>query len=670
MRKCGGFSRLRHPFFSGTEFSFGFLFCNLLSNGSQEFAEEKKNPNFAAHFILIHVMSTSRKECALEGFIYYLLSVCVLAVQFFLYLIRSQQSGYMDFGGWVYFVSSCLSHAAQIVLIPYLVLYLPLALTGWRRTAAVVQVGVTGLLSVLIYLNSQVYALYRFHINGFVLNLVFGEGAGEIFEFAPMVYVKQTLLFVLLILIFVGMWHLASYFRRRVGRRVIWPGILTLVALTLYSQLYHAYGAFTQKSSVLKSTAVIPFYYPLTANRLMLKMGVVPPANSSLRFERTGTSVAYPRNPLRISPPLQDSTFNIVYILIDSWNPRTLTADCMPNLHRFAEENVRFENHFSCSNGTRNSVFGMFFGLPGYYWDTFEADHVRPLLLRELLDRGYDVRAYSSATLLSPPFNRVVFGDVPNLRTHTPGETSCQRDSTLTADFLADLDTLSASGRPFFSFLFYDLPHAIAVPADKNTRFQPAWEYADYTRLNNDIDPEPFFNLYRNCCYEDDRLIGQVLDGLRSRGVLENTVVVVTGGHSQVFNEDRNNFWGHNGNFSRWQLQVPLILHIPGMASASYAHRTTHYDIVPTLMQGCLGVMNPIEDYSMGHLLTDPTPRGWHFAGSGMNYAFVIDDDMILEKKVNGVLEVTDGDLNPIDDYRIDPVAFDRAIRRLNSFYK
>ena len=248
-------------------------------------------------------MSTPRKEWALEGFIYYLLSVCVLAVQFFLYLLRSQQAGYMDFGGWAYFVSSCLSQAALVALIPYLLLYLPLALTGWRRTAAAVQVAVTGLLSVLIYLNSQVYALYRFHINGFVLNLVFGDGAGEIFEFAPMVYVKQALLFALLVLVFVGMWRLALYLRRRVGRRVVWPGIVTLVALTLFSQVYHAYGAFVQKPSVLKSTAVIPFYYPLTANRLMLKMGVVPPANSSLRFERTGTSVAYPRNPLQVLPP-------------------------------------------------------------------------------------------------------------------------------------------------------------------------------------------------------------------------------------------------------------------------------------------------------------------------------------------------------------------------------
>ena len=443
-------------------------------------------------------MSTPRKEWALEGFIYYLLSVCVLAVQFFLYLLRSQQAGYMDFGGWAYFVSSCLSQAALVALIPYLLLYLPLALTGWRRTAAAVQVAVTGLLSALIYLNSQVYALYRFHINGFVLNLVFGDGAGEIFEFAPMVYVKQALLFALLVLVFVGMWRLALYLRRRVGRRVVWPGIVTLVALTLFSQMYHAYGAFVQKPSVLKSTAVIPFYYPLTANRLMLKMGVVPPANSSLRFERTGTSVAYPRNPLQVLPPPRDSTFNIVYILIDSWNPRTLTADCMPNVYRFAEENTLFENHFSCSNGTRNSVFGLFFGLPGYYWDAFEADHVRPLLLRELQDRGYEIRAYSSAT---PALSALQPGRVR--RCPEPSDAYARRD-LVPARFDAH-GGFSGGSRHAFDFGPAPSFRFCSTICPMRLPFRPTGirassrrgEYADYTRLNNDIDPEPFFNLYR-----------------------------------------------------------------------------------------------------------------------------------------------------------------------------
>ncbi len=610
----------------------------------------------------------SRKERALEGLAYYAVSVLILAVEFFIYLIRGQQAGYMDFGGWVYFICSCLSQAAQLALFPYLIFYLPLALTGWRRTAATLQVGLTAVMCILVYLNSQVYALYRFHINGFVLNLVFGEGAGDIFEFAPMVYLKQALLFGVLLLLTIGGWRLARYVSRRFGRRLVWPTVLTVLGVTLFAQLYHAYGAFVQKPSILKSTSVIPFYYPLSANRLMLKLGVTPPPNSGLNFGgRASNSVSYPREPLQITPP--DSLPNIVFILIDSWNKRTLTPECMPHVSRFAAEHTLFDNHFSSSNGTRNSVFGLFFGLPGYYWDAFEADHVRPLLIRELQDLGYDIRAYSSATLQSPPFDRVVFGDVPDIRVRTEGDSSCQRDSTLTANFLSDLGPLSESGRPFFSFLFYDLPHAIAVPASKNTRFQPAWEYADYTRLNNDIDPTPFFNLYRNCCHEDDRLIGQVLDSLRSRGLLENTIVVLTGDHSQEFNENRKNFWGHNGNFSRWQLEVPMIVRIPGIPAGRYTHRTTHYDLVPTLLRS-LGVSNPASDYSMGYPLTDPTPRGWHFAGSGMNYAFVIDDDKILEKKVNGVLEITDRDLNPIDSYRIDPEAFDRAMSRLNSFYK
>ena len=39
------------------------------------------------------------------------------------------------------------------------------------------------------------------------------------------------------------------------------------------------------------------------------------------------------------------------------------------------------------------------------------------------------------------------------------------------------------------------------LPADKNKHFQPAWAFADYTKLNNDMDPTPFWNLYRNTCY-------------------------------------------------------------------------------------------------------------------------------------------------------------------------
>ncbi|MCO7112157.1 hypothetical protein NIB75_05370 [Bacteroides uniformis] len=36
------------------------------------------------------------------------------------------------------------------------------------------------------------------------------------------------------------------------------------------------------------------------------------------------------------------------------------------------------------------------------------------------------------------------------------------------------------------------MAHGYEVPKDKLYRFQPSWEFADYMKLNNDIDPTPF----------------------------------------------------------------------------------------------------------------------------------------------------------------------------------
>ena len=87
-------------------------------------------------------------------------------------------------------------------------------------------------------------------------------------------------------------------------------------------------------------------------------------------------------------------------------------------------------------------------------------------------------------------------------------------------------------------------------------------------------------------------------------------------------------------------------------------------------MQEALGVTNSIADYSVGHLLNDTQPRRWHVVGSELNYAFIIDGDTILEKTADGGLEVTDAQMNPIDNYRINTKEFNEAIIRLNRYMK
>ena len=87
-------------------------------------------------------------------------------------------------------------------------------------------------------------------------------------------------------------------------------------------------------------------------------------------------------------------------------------------------------------------------------------------------------------------------------------------------------------------------------------------------------------------------------------------------------------------------------------------------------MHDYLGVTNPIEDYSNGHLLSDTAPRLWHYVGNELRYAFIVEGDTILTKEGAGYIEVTDERLNPVPDYHINAKAFDGAIKRLNRFYK
>ena len=576
----------------------------------------------------------------------------------------------MDLEGWLFFITSCISHAAMFALIPYL---LSLIFTFCRctKTARIVQIVGIVLLCIINYLNSQVYAIYHFHINGFVLSMVFGEGAGEIFNFDIMLYLKEIALFLVVAAIVIGVWYVSYLLWKKRQKAYAWAIAGCIIGSTLFAHLCHIYGAFYQQPSVMKSSALLPYYFPTTSNGLLLKLGCTPPRESMIQMNgKQSADIQYPIQPLQKEKMNPDSLPNIIFILIDSWNTRSLTAECMPNAYQFAQQNQWFSNHVSGSNGTRSGVFSLFFGLSCYYWESFDPAHIQPLFIKRLQELGYEIQTYPSATFADPPFGRVIFGGVPGIHTETKGNTPLERDTRIAEEFISDSQQHKKSGKPFFSFLFFDLPHSFGLPADKNKRFQPAWAYADYTKLSNDMDPTPFWNMYRNCCYQDDLLLGRIFETLKKEGLMDNTIIILSGDHSQEFNENHHNYWGHNGNFSKAQIGVPMIWHVPGTKPQKFTHRTTHYDVVPTLMKNHLGVKNNPADYSMGRMMMDKTPRLWHVVGSNLNYAFIINNDTILEKTADGALDVYDAHMNPVKNYRLPAKQFDKAIKQLNRFFK
>src|SRR6202034_2864034 len=113
-----------------------------------------------------------------------------------------------------------------------------------------------------------------------------------------------------------------------------------------------------------------------------------------------------------------------------------------------------------------------------------------------------------------------------------------------------------------------------------------------------------------------DKEVAEVTSLLKAKGVLNKTIIIVTSDHGQEFNDNHLNYWGHASNFTPVQTQVPFIVHWPGQTPRVFSYRTSHYDVVPTLMQSVLGCLNPPSDYSIGYSLFDPTPRPYIIVGS------------------------------------------------------
>ena len=298
-----------------------------------------------------------------------------------------------------------------------------------------------------------------------------------------------------------------------------------------------------------------------------------------------------------------DST-NIVIIAIDSWNYRALCNEIMPHTVAYANQNELFTNHLSSSNGTRGSIFGMFFGVSSYYWKDFDVTGTTPVMLDELNKRHYTIRTFPSATL-NPNFPKLLFRNSQGICPSTEGNSVYERDCRLTSNFISFLDSTQTSS-PFFAFLFYDLAHSFEYPEYLPKKFTPSWDFADYMKLNNDMDPTPYWNLYCNCISVVDSLVNEAVSAIEKRGLDKNTLIFITGDHGQEFNENHKNYWGHGSNYTYPQIHIPLIVHQPKQSNKIFAHRTTHYDISTTILQDVLGVTNPHPTTVWGSICTTP----------------------------------------------------------------
>ncbi|GMM89520.1 DUF3413 domain-containing protein [Vibrio fortis] len=527
--------------------------------------------------------------------------------------------------------------AALIGLVALPSLFLPKTPRNLLQ-AIIASIGVATL-----FIDTIVFAQYRFHINAVVLELVL---SGQIVSFPLITWVMVIGGIALLL----GLqWALIRWLENdapvrsyKLGRKFAFITFLTLLA----THGIHIWAAAHAYQPVTMVKRYLPLFYPATSNSMMKKYGWIDEEaiarQKSLTLNRK-SDLNYPLSPLKVESV--EKPVNIMLLVVDSWRYDTFNADNTPVMWEYAQDGLIFENHMATGNATRTGIFGLFYGIPGTYWHGFLANQQSPVFIDRLQELDYDLGIFTAAQLRKPEFNQTVFTNVENLRIGSKGNRPSELDADLTKDWLDWYEKRDQS-KPAFSFLFYDAPHGYDFPKGFEPRYEPMLQVVNYLKLNNETDPQPFFNRYKTSVRYVDTVAAQVLNKLKETGDLENTVVIITGDHGQEMNDNKLNFWGHNSNFTDAQVRVPFAIFGPGINKLdtkwSSQSLTSHQDVVPTIMKHYLGVTNDVKDYSVGEdLLGEHVERDWIISSNYSGYA-VISDDNILEVGAGGQYQFMD----------------------------
>ena len=275
------------------------------------------------------------------------------------------------------------------------------------------------------------------------------------------------------------------------------------------------------------------------------------------------------------------------------------------------------------------------------------------VLIDVLQQQNYQFGLYTSQGFTYPAFNKTVFAriDAADMHVIAQGAPAWQRDEQNIDNMLKFIETRNPA-RPFMTYMFFEATHANYTFPPESVIAQPYLEDFNYLSADFEKQMAPIKNRYINAAHFVDQQIGRVIDDLRQKKLLDNTIVIVVGDHGEEF-MDRSSRWGHAAEFNRYQTSTPAVLWIPGQQARVIRGISSHLDLPATLMP-LLGVLNPPGDYSQGFdLLAADFHRDyavaadWHrvaYIGEKYKIAFPINAAGVIRQ------EVLDADDRPVAD--------------------
>jgi uncharacterized protein len=298
-------------------------------------------------------------------------------------------------------------------------------------------------------------------------------------------------------------------------------------------------------------------------------------------------------SPERSTPPL-----NVFLFIVDSLRDDAVSQDVAPNLLELKRRALPVSAGVAASNVTHISWFSILHAVNPIFWsvEAHQAHSAGAVPLRALSQAGYRIRALACPSLLYFGFARSVFGDDNRLADWAVGQEDWLRsnpdaeegelDERVMERLNTELDGLDPESRAFYLVLLNAPHHDYTWPRDYEPEFTPFMPKVPLlaTSITSE-NVEQLRNRYKNAVHSTDRLLGQFLRRLSSRGLMDSSVIVVTGDHGEEFLETGH--LAHSSNLDRFQTRVPIVIAIPPSITGPVppaAGLASHVDIMPTVL--------------------------------------------------------------------------------------
>ncbi|MEH0672513.1 DUF3413 domain-containing protein [Vibrio owensii] len=505
--------------------------------------------------------------------------------------------------GQFYLAASWVGHFGFLVFALYLLVLFPLTFVlPSRKLFRLVAVIFATVGQTVLLIDTQAYQSINLHLNPVVWELLFSEDKSAISSDLQHLFVVMPLIFLVQLALSEWVWRKQRKLsHKHVGRplaAVFFLSFMTSHLVYIWADAYFYNPITSQRSN-------FPLSYPMTAKSFMEKHGLLDREEYLKRLaENQGNIdlVSYPLEKLEFNR--RGNKLNVLMISVNNLRADVLNQNEMPNLYKFAQDNQNFTNHYSSSNDTYGA-FGLFYGLPSSYASSIKAQGSAPVLLDVLKDQDYSFGLFSGNGFEDDLYSEVIFRGL-NLANELDGTQAHTDKQSITAwnTWLTE-----QAKKPWFSY--------IEVTTVDNFESEPM-------AANEEIPAsERFKKAYEQSVKSADKTVAEIIADLEANELLANTIVVITSNHGSEFNETNTNSWGANSNYSRYQLQVPMVIHWPGMLPAEFTHSTSHLDLSVTLLQDMLGVSSNPYDYSSGRNLFDESRRRWILAGDTREIALI-----------------------------------------------